>query len=73
MFARTPNERGALSGNSVTLVSCGSVGSAMAEMLVRAGIGKLTLVVPRNYSDPVFDGSPWTFHILEDVDLAAHR
>ena len=46
MFARNPREREALAGKAAVVVGCGSVGCALAELLVRAGIGKLTLIDP---------------------------
>jgi molybdopterin/thiamine biosynthesis adenylyltransferase len=46
MFQRNPVERGVLKTKHVSVIGCGSVGSAISDMLVRAGIGKLTLTDP---------------------------
>jgi molybdopterin/thiamine biosynthesis adenylyltransferase len=46
IFARNPKEHESLSTKHVIVVGCGSVGSAVCEMLVRAGLGKLTLIDP---------------------------
>src|SRR5438034_9246467 len=46
IFARNPKEHTVLSTKHVTVIGCGSFGSAIAEMLVRAGIGQLTLIDP---------------------------
>jgi molybdopterin/thiamine biosynthesis adenylyltransferase len=45
-YLRNPQEREALAGNHISIVGCGSFGSALADMLVRAGVGKLTLIDP---------------------------
>lgn len=45
-YLRNPNERAALAGSHISIVGCGSFGSALADMLVRAGIGSLTLIDP---------------------------
>jgi len=45
-FCRNPVERDLLAGRRIAIVGCGSFGSALADMLVRAGVGKLTLVDP---------------------------
>ena len=44
--ARNPKERAALSGETVSVIGCGSVGSAVADMLVRAGLGRIVLIDP---------------------------
>jgi hypothetical protein len=44
--ARNPDERAALAHRHVSVVGCGSFGSALADMLVRAGLGRLTLIDP---------------------------
>lgn len=49
-YARNPEERGALVGIHVSIIGCGSFGSAIADMLVRAGVGKLTLIDPELFS-----------------------
>src|SRR5207245_6134179 len=46
MFARNPKEAEQLSTKHVTIVGCGSVGGAFADMCLRSGIGRLTLVDP---------------------------
>ena len=45
-YLRNPQVREALAGRHVSIVGCGSFGSALADMLVRAGVGKLTLIDP---------------------------
>src|SRR2546428_12923680 len=46
IFARNPREHEVLSGKCVAVIGCGSFGSAIAEMLVRAGLGQVTLIDP---------------------------
>jgi molybdopterin/thiamine biosynthesis adenylyltransferase len=45
-YLRNPQEREALAGNHISIVGCGSFGSALADILVRAGVEKLTLIDP---------------------------
>jgi molybdopterin-synthase adenylyltransferase len=45
-YLRNPQERDELAGTHISIVGCGSFGSALADMLVRAGLGKLTLIDP---------------------------
>jgi molybdopterin/thiamine biosynthesis adenylyltransferase len=45
-YARNPIEREVLKDRHVSIVGCGSFGSALADMLVRAGLGRLTLIDP---------------------------
>lgn len=45
-YARNPAEREILASRHATVVGCGSFGSALAEMLARAGLGGLTLIDP---------------------------
>lgn len=45
-YLRNPREREALAGRHFSIVGCGSFGSALADMLVRAGAGALTLIDP---------------------------
>lgn len=45
-YDRNPKERAALAGETVSVIGCGSVGSAVADMLVRAGVGRIILVDP---------------------------
>lgn len=45
-FARNTRERELLAGSHVSIAGCGSFGSALADMLVRAGLGRLTLIDP---------------------------
>jgi molybdopterin/thiamine biosynthesis adenylyltransferase len=45
-YDRNPSEREALAQQHVSIVGCGSFGSALADMLVRAGLGRLTLIDP---------------------------
>jgi molybdopterin/thiamine biosynthesis adenylyltransferase len=47
-FIRNPEQRKLLENKNVLLVGCGSMGSALSEMLVRAGVGNLTLIDPEN-------------------------
>jgi tRNA A37 threonylcarbamoyladenosine dehydratase len=49
-YLRNPQERDALAGKHITIVGCGSFGSALADMLVRAGLGALTLIDPETLS-----------------------
>lgn len=49
-YLRNPRERELLAGARVSIVGCGSFGSALADMLVRAGLGKLTLIDPEALS-----------------------
>jgi molybdopterin/thiamine biosynthesis adenylyltransferase len=49
-YTRNPSEREALAGKLVSIVGCGSFGSALADMLVRAGVGKLVLIDPESLS-----------------------
>jgi molybdopterin/thiamine biosynthesis adenylyltransferase len=44
--SRNPYEREALVGRRVSIIGCGSFGSALADMLVRAGLGQITLIDP---------------------------
>ncbi|MCL4402226.1 MAG: ThiF family adenylyltransferase, partial [Acidobacteria bacterium] len=47
MFAaRNPRERELLERTRISIIGCGSFGSALADMLVRAGVGRLTLIDP---------------------------
>jgi len=45
-YCRNPDERDALAREQISIIGCGSFGSALADMLVRAGAGKLTLIDP---------------------------
>ncbi len=45
-YARNPKEQAVLAGASVSIIGCGSFGSALADMLARAGVGKLALIDP---------------------------
>lgn len=47
-YARNTRERELLSGTQVAVVGCGSFGSALADMLVRAGVEHLTLIDPED-------------------------
>lgn len=49
-YFRNPQEREALARCHISIVGCGSFGSALADMLVRAGLGKLTLIDPESLS-----------------------
>src|SRR5258707_1382339 len=46
IFVRNPRERRALSGTHIAFVGTGSVGSTIADMATRTGVGKLTLIDP---------------------------
>ena len=46
IFARNPEEAEQLSRKHVAIIGCGSGGSALAAMTLRAGIGRFTLVDP---------------------------
>jgi molybdopterin/thiamine biosynthesis adenylyltransferase len=45
-YARNTRERELLANAHVSIIGCGSFGSALADMLVRAGLGRLTLIDP---------------------------
>lgn len=45
-YCRNAGERQALSDVHLSIVGCGSFGSALADMFVRAGAGRLTLIDP---------------------------
>ncbi len=45
-FSRNTGVGEQLSGKLVSIVGCGSFGSALADMLVRAGLGKIILIDP---------------------------
>ncbi len=47
-YARNTRERESLAGARVSVIGCGSFGSALADMLVRAGLGHLTLIDPED-------------------------
>src|SRR5438128_6217509 len=46
IFSRNPREREVLQQKQVVIVGTGSVGSAIALMAARAGVGKFTLIDP---------------------------
>lgn len=50
LFARNPKAREALSDKHVLIVGVGSIGSTIADMAARAGVGKLTQVDPETLS-----------------------
>jgi len=68
MFERNPEEREALSEKCVAVIGCGSVGSAVADMLVRAGIGELVLVDPDHLSEENLGR-----HLLTRVSLGEYK
>jgi molybdopterin/thiamine biosynthesis adenylyltransferase len=49
-YARNPEIREELAGQLVSIAGCGSFGSALADMLVRAGVGSLILIDPERLS-----------------------
>ena len=49
-LTRNPKEREVLSDKSVAVISYGSVGSAIADILVRSGRGKVVLIDPETVS-----------------------
>jgi hypothetical protein len=49
-YARNPQFREKLSGELVSIIGCGSFGSTLADMLVRAGAGRLALIDPEPLS-----------------------
>ncbi|MCL4401827.1 MAG: ThiF family adenylyltransferase [Acidobacteria bacterium] len=49
-YIRNPLVREQLACKPVSIIGCGSFGSALADMLVRAGAGKLTLIDPEPLS-----------------------
>jgi len=48
-YARNPLVREALAGKLISIIGCGSFGSALADMLVRAGAGRLVLIDPESF------------------------
>ena len=50
LFARNPKAREVLSDKHVAIVGTGSIGSTIADMAARAGVGKITLVDPDTLS-----------------------
>jgi hypothetical protein len=48
--SRNPGEKQALSDVHLSIVGCGSFGSSLADMFVRAGAGRLTLIDPELFS-----------------------
>src|SRR5438034_8841097 len=46
IFSRNPREREVLQQKHIVIVGTGSVGSAIALMAARAGVGKFTLIDP---------------------------
>src|SRR5438445_13605158 len=46
VFARNPKEAKRLRAKHVAVVGCGSVGGAFADMCVRSGVGRFTLIDP---------------------------
>lgn len=63
-YARNPDEREALAGRHFSIVGCGSFGSALADMLVRAGAGSVTLIDPE-----LFSAENIGRHVLTSRDL----
>jgi len=49
-YARNTRERELLADARVSVIGCGSFGSALADMLVRAGLGRLTLIDPEDFA-----------------------
>jgi molybdopterin/thiamine biosynthesis adenylyltransferase len=75
IFARNPDERNALSQKHIAIVGCGSVGSAVADIAARTGVGTLTLVDPDIISPENIGRHVLTSHAIgqQKVDaLAAH-
>src|SRR5688572_1325906 len=64
LFARNPKAYEIFSKKRVSLVGCGSVGSALGEMLVRAGIGELWLTDPDTLAPENLSR-----HVLTSADL----
>ena len=64
MTTRNPKEREALAGCHVSIIGCGSFGSALADMLVRAGLGRLTLIDPETLAPENIER-----HVLTPRDL----
>ncbi len=50
IFARNPLERRGLSEKCIALIGCGSVGSTVAEIAARTGVGHLILVDPDTFA-----------------------
>jgi molybdopterin/thiamine biosynthesis adenylyltransferase len=64
LTTRNPKEREALAGCHVSIIGCGSFGSALADMLVRAGLGRLTLIDPETLAPENIER-----HVLTPRDL----
>ena len=64
MFQRNPTERKVLSTKYVAVVGVGSVGSSIADMLVRSGISRLALIDPDTLSEENL-----ARHVLSSPDL----
>lgn len=67
-YARNPNERELLAAKHITLAGCGSFGSALADMFVRAGLGHLTLIDPDRLSIENIGR-----HVLTPRDLGRYK
>ncbi len=75
IFARNPRERQALSGKRIAIAGCGSVGSEVAEIAARTGVGRVTLIDPDTLSAENIGRHVLTMHDVgkPKVDaLAAH-
>ena len=46
IFARNPDERNALSQKHIAIAGCGSIGGEVADIAVRTGLGRVTLIDP---------------------------
>src|SRR5579872_864312 len=63
-FARNPRAREVLSAKHIAVVGLGSLGSAIADIAVRAGVGKITLVDPDRLAEENL-----ARHMLDSSDL----
>ena len=68
IFTRNPEERNALSSKHIAIVGCGSIGSTVADIATRTGVGTLTLIDP----DPV-SAENIGRHVLTTRDIGQHK
>src|SRR2546430_15988729 len=68
MFQRNPKQRETLKYKNVCIVGCGSIGSALADMLVRSGVEYFTLVDPDEFSEENL-----ARHLLKLTDIGENK
>jgi len=67
-FARNPREREVLSRKHIAIVGIGSLGSAIADMAVRAGTGTVTLIDPDRFAEENL-----ARHVLDSGSLGEYK